>query len=59
MNLILSSVIYIVLMRYISIVDNKTIKCTILYLQSDLSYMTFQWNNEIYSHKTGGHLIQV
>jgi hypothetical protein len=28
------------------------------YLQSNLSYVTFQENSEIWSHKTGGHLIQ-
>ena len=32
----------------------------ILYsIQSNLSYVTFQGNSEIWSHKTGGHLIQV
>ena len=30
-----------------------------IYLQSNLSYVTFQGNSEIWSHKTGGHLIQV
>ena len=38
MNVILSSVIYIVLMRYISIVDNKTIKCTILYIYVPIAF---------------------
>jgi hypothetical protein len=28
-------------------------------VQSNLSYVTFQGNIEIGSHKTGGHLIQV
>jgi hypothetical protein len=28
-------------------------------IQSNLSYVTFQGNSEIGSHKTGGHLIQV
>jgi len=28
-------------------------------VQSNLSYVTFQGNSEIWSHKTGGHLIQV
>jgi hypothetical protein len=31
----------------------------ILPIQSNLSYVTFQWNSEIWSHKTGGHLIKV
>jgi len=26
-------------------------------VQSSLSYVTFQGNNEIWSHKTGGHLL--
>ena len=30
----------------------------ILYM-SNLSYVTFQWNSEIWSHKTGGLLIKV
>ena len=29
------------------------------YIQSNLSNVTFQSNGEIWSHKTGGHLIQV
>ena len=29
------------------------------YIQSNMSYVTFQGNSEIWSHKTGGHLIQV
>ena len=28
-------------------------------VQSNRSYVTFKGNNEIWSHKTGGHLIQV
>ena len=30
-----------------------------IYIQLNLSYVTFQENIEIDSHKTGGHLIQV
>ena len=30
-----------------------------LYIQSNLSYVTFQGKIEIWSHKTGGRLIQV
>jgi len=30
-----------------------------IYIQSNLSYVTFQGNSEIWSHKTGGRLIQV
>ena len=30
-----------------------------IHVQSNLSYVTFQGNIEIGSHKTGGHLIQV
>ena len=29
------------------------------YVQSNMSYVTFQGNSEIWSHKTGGRLIQV
>jgi len=29
------------------------------HIQSNLSYVTFQGNSEIWSHKTGGRLIQV
>jgi hypothetical protein len=29
------------------------------WIQLNLSYVTFQGNSEIWSHKTGGHLIQV
>jgi hypothetical protein len=32
---------------------------TISNIQSNLSYVTSQWNSEIWSHKTGDHLIQV
>jgi hypothetical protein len=28
-------------------------------IHSNLSYVTFQGNSEIWSHKAGGHLIQV
>jgi hypothetical protein len=28
-------------------------------IQSNLSYVTFQGNSEIWSHKTGGPLIQI
>ena len=30
-----------------------------LYIQPNLSYVTFQRNSEIWSYKTGGHLIQI
>jgi len=30
-----------------------------IYIQLNLSYVTFQGNSEIWSHKTGGRLIQV
>jgi len=32
---------------------------TFIGIQSNLFYMTFHGNIEIWSHKTGGHLIQV
>jgi hypothetical protein len=31
----------------------------ILHIQLNLSYVTFQWNSEIWSHKRGGCLIQI
>ena len=34
-------------------------KWQIISVQSNSSYVTFQENSEIWSHKTGGHLIQV
>jgi hypothetical protein len=37
----------------------KDTKIYAWYIQSNLSYVTFQRNSEIWSHKAGGRLIQV
>jgi hypothetical protein len=39
--------------------QKNTIQYILYVLQSNLSYVTFQRNSEIWSHKTGGRLIQV
>jgi hypothetical protein len=40
-------------------IGNGTISLVIFVLQSNLPYVTFQRNNEIWSHKAGGRLIQI
>jgi hypothetical protein len=45
--------------QYFSYIQDEDKFINILKLQSNLSYVAFQGNIEIGSHKTGGHLIQV
>jgi hypothetical protein len=40
-------------------IGNGTISLVIFVLQSNLPYVTFQRNSEIWSHKAGGRLIQI
>ena len=56
----LNRIVIIVLRRvqYFSYIQDENKFITILKLQSSLSYVAFQGNIEIGSHKTGGQLIQ-